>query len=221
MPSIALGTTVQISGTKEAITAAGNIRRAPQRALRAAAVARSDQTVARFRQELLGEYHSPWATGQIARSVRAKVNNTNTGVSVTFTANSGARDHIQYITAVVGGGFDKFPVRPFTIKPIHYKYLYIRFPGRARAFIQNKDTGKIEGSRSGRIRAKKVLWGSKSGGFHRDVITEVAQSEGQIFVQDVIEAFKASLASIPYNPRKARNFTQDPVTGRLGGSTKG
>jgi hypothetical protein len=51
----------------------------------------------------------------------------------------------------------------------------------------------MEGSKPGAIYAKQVMWGSMTGGFHRDVIAEVAQSEGAAFVSDVQAAVAASI----------------------------
>jgi len=192
MPSV--GGQIRVYGIPGTLTKLGNIRREPQRAMRAAAVDRGAISVARFQTELTAEYQSEWATGQIARSMRAKVKNERDGVSIQFTARSGARDHLQYITAAVPGGFNKFPVVPFEIVPVASKLLHIRFPGHVRRFIQDPTTGRLSGAKGGRILAKKVWWGHKSGGFHRDVIVEVAQSEGQSFVADMMAAVAESIA---------------------------
>jgi len=220
MPSIPIGAAIRVSGTKETITAAGNIRRVPQRALREAALARAADTESRLKSEMDSEYRSAWATGEISRSVRLKVKNTSDGISAQLLASDGARGHLAYITALAPGGFNTFPVAPFHMVPKNYKYLTIRMPGHARNFIRNPDTGKLAGAKSSKIRAKSVMWGSKSGGFHRDVIAEVIQSEGELFVRDVTTAFAASMQSITMHPKQARSFLQDPTTGRMLGSRK-
>jgi hypothetical protein len=161
--------------------------------MREAATKRTTETVARFQAEMNAEYLSAWATGQIARSIKAKVRNEKDGISVSFSALSGARNHLQYITAAMSGGFDDFPVEPYTLKPAHARLLAIRFPGRTRRFIRNKETGRMGGARAGAILKKQVEWGSATGGFDRDVIVEVSQSEGASFVADVTAAVAASI----------------------------
>lgn len=185
------GTRIQITGAAEAMTKAGNIRPAALANLRKAALGRSKQSEIRFRSEMGAAYTSPYAHNQVGRSIKAKVRNEKAGVSVQFTARGGDRDHIRYITGMLSDSeWKDFPRGPFIIKPQSYKgMLRIRLPGQVRLFIQNQTTGRMEGSENpSAIFKKKVMWGSKSGGFSRDVMAEVTQSEGQSFASDVYAA---------------------------------
>lgn len=184
MPRVA--PSIRVTGAKESITKAGNIRPAALKSMRAAATERGKEAVARFQREMLAEYQSPWATGSIARSLKVVVKNEADGVSVSFSAQSGARNHIDYITGILPSSyFREFPVRPFVIKPVYAKLLKIRQSGQVRKFIQDPTTGRMQGATGGPILKAQVLWGSGSGGFQRDVIADVTQSEGASFVADM------------------------------------
>lgn len=193
MPNISTGSGIRITGTADVLTKLGNIRREPQKAMRRAASARASKTVMEFQRQMNAEYKSAWATGQIARGIKGRVKNEKDGVSISFGAPMGAREHLQYITAAVPGGFSRFPVAPYVMTAEPGRSLRIRFPGRARAFIQDPATGRLSGAKEGGIVRKSVLWGSNSGGFKRDVIVEVSQSEGAIFVAEMMAAVAASI----------------------------
>jgi len=185
-----LGARVHISGTKEALTKSGNIRPKALANLRAATIERSSQSVARYRSEMRAEYNSPWAHGQVGKSIKAKVKNEKDGVSVQFTALGGDRDHIVFLTNMFPGE-SNFLKAPFTIGPLPDKrVMNIRAPGKVRNFIQDPATGRMGGSKAGVWRrAKKVTVG-----FNRDVLAEVSQSEGENFVADVYAAVAAAIA---------------------------
>jgi hypothetical protein len=124
----------------------------------------------------------------LARGITFKTFQRGDGVDVKFYIQE--RKELRYVTAALGGHFDHFPVGPFKIRAKPPKmYLKIPFPNpMARRYTQGAG-GKLTGSRpGGAILVKEVLWGSRTGGFSRDVITEVAAQEGALFVKDVEEA---------------------------------
>lgn len=203
-----IGPRVHIRGAPEMLTKAGNIRRNALAEMRSAALARATESQARFARELGAEYRSPWAHNQVGKSIRAKVRNEKDGISIQFTARSGARDHIRYITGILPDSEWKrspYPVVPFEIKAHDIGgrtgAIKIRQPGKVRKFIRNADTGLMEGARPGPILKKKVMWGLSdykgyqgSGGFHRDAIAEISAAEGQSFVADMMAAVAAAIA---------------------------
>lgn len=192
-----IGTRIHITGAKEAMTKAGNIRPAALANLRKATLARGKLGEARFQSEMGAAYNSPYAHNQVGKSIRAKVKNEKDGVSVQFTALGGDRDHIRYITGMLPDSeWKEFPRGPFPIIATEKKALRIRYPGHVRTFIQSPITGQMEGSKYPSVFfvGKSVMWGSKTGGFSRDVLAEVSQSEGQSFASDMYAAVAEAIS---------------------------
>jgi hypothetical protein len=79
----------------------------------------------------------------------------------------GGYRELTYVTALGGGYFTLFPVGPFVMTP--------RFASRLR--IQFSD---------GIVYTKSVLWGSESGGFSRDVLSETGSAEMEAFQSDML-----------------------------------
>ena len=195
----ALGMSFRVEG---ALDAAGKVRQFNSETLkeiREKAKERAAQTVFRFKQEMDREYTSAWATGMLARGITYRTFVKGDGIEVKFYI--AGRRELRYVTAALGGHFQKgFPVGPFVIRPKPpKKLLAIRFPGSsARQFIRETKTGRFAGARStmgeegeypsGRIRVTQVLWGSKTGGFSRDVISEVMAEESVLFIRDLTAA---------------------------------
>lgn len=163
---------------------------------------RAEQTIFRFNQEIAREYKSQWATGGLAHVTSKSVIKDN-GVEIQFFIPN--RRELRYVTSLLGGHFQKFPVGKFFISPVRAKFLRIPFPtGLARRFIRGAK-GQFAGSQatleddepgSGAILVRRVLWGKKTGGFKRDVIREVAQEEGALFVRDMQAAVKGSIVEM-------------------------
>jgi len=162
---------------------------------------RARQTVFRFKEEMGAAYRSQWATGELAKGITFKSRATPDGMEVNFFI--AERRELRFVTAMMGGHFRHFPVAPFVIVPKFKKFLLLRFPsGFSRRFIRGSK-GQFAGSQpSGGgedgegvpgILVKRVIWGKKSGGFHRDVISEVAESEAQFFIGDVTAAVSAAI----------------------------
>jgi hypothetical protein len=159
------------------------------------AEARADQTVQRFNRELTSEYHSQWATHRIAK-VKAIVKQVGGGVDIEFMIPN-VRE-LQYITGIMEDSyFTDFPVEPFVITPVNGKWLRIPFPNsRARAFTRG-EAGQFRGSKKAdAIYRRAVVWGSKTGGFRRDVIADVAAEEGESFVADMEEAVRGAIVEV-------------------------
>lgn len=178
---------IRIVGAKDAQGRVHQFSREVTQQIRRAAEARAQQTRDRFQLEMDAEYTSQYATGQLARGISFRTFASTNGVEVKFYIQD--RKELQFVTAALGGHFRRFPVGPFVIRPTDPRgALRIPLVGPlARRFIRGPK-GQFAGSRGGAIFVKKVLWGNKSGGFSRDVITEVAEQEGALFVQDVQNA---------------------------------
>lgn len=168
--------------------------------IRAAARERAQQSVFRFKQEMAREYTSKWATGMLAKGITFKTFIVNDGVNVQFYIAD--RRELRYVTALMGGHFQNFPVGPFVLVPVSGKAMRIRFPNSfARQFIRGPKgqfagaKGAGEGFPSG-ILVRRVLWGKRTGGFSRDVLSEVAQSEGELFVRDMMAAVQGTIAKM-------------------------
>lgn len=194
----------RITGGK---TASGKLRKLNEATLanlRNAADARAKLFVERMREELLAEYQSQWAKGAVAKSLKYTATIKGNGVDVKFFF--GNLRELQYITAMGGGHFQNFPVTPFIITPSTRKALKIPFPNSfARQFIRDKASGQFRGAKSTRgpdgeftsgILVRKVLWGNKTGGFRRDVISEVAEDEGARFIQDMHDAVSQAIVTV-------------------------
>lgn len=167
-------------------TAAGKVQRFTPtvlRNIREMAEKRAEQAVFAMRTEMEREYTSAWATGLLAKGITHKAVVSGNGVDIKFYIQD--RRELRYVTALLGGHFQDFPVGPFVINPVSGKALVIPLPGLARRFIRGRG-GKFAGSRPGSaIITKRVLWGSRTGGFQRDVLREVVEREGALFVQDM------------------------------------
>lgn len=193
MPSPVLS--IRIEGTRNAEGRVDAFPREVLQRLRSRASRRAEKTISRFKQEMAQEYTSAWATGRLAAGIKKKVSIVNGGVDIQFTIPSFRE--LRYVTALGGGHFSRFPVAPFEITPVAPgKALVIPFPsGRARRFIRG-ERGRFAGSRGGAIVVKKVLWGKRTGGFSRDVLSEVAQEEGALFVEDMQKAVQDAVIKI-------------------------
>ena len=194
MPNAGLG--FRIRGAEDAQGKIQQFGPAALRQIRAAAKSRASQTVANMQSQMDREYTSAWATGMLARGVTYKTFVRGDGVDVKFYIQD--RRGLRYVTALLGGHFKQFPVGPFLIRPIPPgKALKIPFPNSmARRFIQGEG-GKLGGSRpGGAILVKEVLWGKRSGGFPRDVISEVIQQEGALFVADMEQAVQGVIVDM-------------------------
>jgi len=185
---------IRIVGAKDA---QGRVAKLPREALKEiqkVSQQRATQTTRRFQSEMAREYTSAYATGQLARGITFKSAIRGDGVDIKFFIRD--RRELRYLTAALGGHFRRFPVGPFVIRPVDAKSLRIPFSNSsARRFIRGRK-GQFAGARGGAIFVKKVLWGNKSGGFSRDVITEVAEQEGALFVQDVQDAVGIAIQKV-------------------------
>jgi hypothetical protein len=198
MANILFGTSIQMSGVQDALGRVHKFGPESLAALKVAATSRADVSVSRFRTEMGREYTSKWATGRLARGITHKVIQSENGVDVQFFIND--ERELRYVTALLGGHFQRFPVGPFVILPRIKKSLMIPFPNSlARQFIRGPK-GQFQGSRGGGedgprpgILVKRVLWGRRTGGFSRDVLSEVAASEGELFVADVTQSMEKSV----------------------------
>lgn len=195
MPNVIAG--YRITGAEDAQGRVHNFSNDALQEIRKQAQRRARQTVLRFKEEMGREYTSAWATGMLARGITFKTAITGNGVDIQFFIQD--RRELRYVTAALGGHFQRFPVGPFVIRPTGGgKALSIRFPSSlARQFIRGKN-GTFAGSRGGRsgIVVKSVLWGKRTGGFSRDVISEVAEEEGALFVQDMTRAVEKAVVKM-------------------------
>lgn len=200
MASVGVG--IRIQGAKNA---QGQVKRFSKKALveiQKAAETRAQQSVARFKREMGAEYTSAWATGALAAGISQKTTISGNGVDVKFFITN--QRELAYVTALLGGHFQDFPVGPFEILPQTAKLLFIRFPHpSARQFIRGRgglffgSKGTPEGEEPARgIRVSKVLWGKRTGGFRRDVLSEVGQDEGALFVKDMQDAVAGAIATL-------------------------
>lgn len=174
-----------------ATDAAGKVQQfspAALAAIRRAAKDRASRSVGTMRNEMAQEYTSKWATGMLARGITYRTFISGNGIDVKFYIQD--RRELRYVTALLGGHFQRFPVGPFVIIPKRARNLRIPFPGSfARRFIRGPEKGQFAGSqKGGAIFVKSVIWGNKTGGFSRDVLSEVTQTEGALFVQDMMSA---------------------------------
>lgn len=193
-----LGVSIRIEGGKDA---QGKVVRFSQQALselRKAAKERAQKSVFRFKSEMAAEYTSKWATGALAAGVTYRTFISNNGIDVKFYIKD--RRELRFVTSLLGGHFQQFPVGPFVIQASRAKALFIRFPhSGARRFIQGEG-GRFAGSKTSGdpsgIRVKQVLWGKRSGGFPRDVIKDVAGAESVSFIQDMQEAIATAVAQV-------------------------
>lgn len=184
MLSIPVG--IRITGAKDAQGRVQRLSPSAKELIRKASEARATRMQTRFQTEMAREYTSPFATGQLARGITFKVAKAGDGVDVQFFIND--RRELRYVTALLGGHFQRFPVGPFVIRATNPTgTLRIPLVGQARQFVRGAK-GRFRGSRGSALFVKSVLWGRKSGGFSRDVISEVAEQEGALFVQDVQDA---------------------------------
>jgi hypothetical protein len=183
----------RIEGATDAAGKVQQFNRETLEVIREKARERAAQTVFRFQTEMDREYTSAWATGMLARGITYKTFVKGDGVEVRFYIKH--RRELRYVTTALGGHFKQFPVGPFEIRPVRAKSLLIPFPNSlARQFIRGEG-GRFQGSKGGSegepapgIRVKQVLWGKRTGGFSRDVISEVMASESALFVRDMTAA---------------------------------
>jgi len=193
MPEL-MSVTIQVTGADEAIASARRLTPAALKELREAIRERAKQTVFRFKAEMEAEYTSAWATGMLAQGITFKTFNRPEGAEVKFYIQD--RRELRYVTAMLGGYFKRFPVGPFTIRARNTKMLRIPFPNSLARRYTRGEAGKFTGSRPGSgIYVKEVLWGKRSGGFPRDVISEVAEQEGALFVRDMEAAVQKAITS--------------------------
>lgn len=122
-------------------------------------------------------YTSRSATGRLGRSIGYRTQLTSNGISVSFVI-ANFRE-LSFVTSLAGGYFQSYPVGPYIIEPNPpKKHLRIQFR-----------SGEV-------IYPLRVLWGSESGGFERDVLSEVGQSEGEAFVQDIMAEFQQAIGEL-------------------------
>jgi len=189
MPSLSF----RVEGAADASGKITKFNQAALKLIQQKAAERADKTVLRFKEEMAREYTSAWATGMLARGITHKTFVKGNGVEVKFYIEG--RKELRYVTAALGGQWQQFPVGPFVIRPVKAKSLLVPFPNSsARQFLRGAG-GRFRGSASTAeaeggpgIRVKQVLWGSRTGGFSRDVISEVAASESVLFVEDLTSA---------------------------------
>jgi|SRR6185503_3106543 len=186
---------VRITGAADASGRVGKLSTRALKELKKAAEVRAQKTKDRFQTEMAREYTSAYATGQLARGITYRAFQSGNGVDVKFFIQD--RRELRYLTAALGGHFQRFPVGPFVIQAQEGRSLRIPLAGPlARQFIRGKK-GRFTGSRGGgAIYVKKVLWGNKTGGFSRDVISEVAEQEGALFVKDVQAAVGIAIQAV-------------------------
>jgi hypothetical protein len=192
---------VRITGAKDAQGRVHKFSSDALQEIRKEAQERARRTVLRFKEEMSREYTSAWATGQLARGITYKTFISGNGVDVKFYIQD--RRELRYVTAALGGHFQRFPVGPFVIRPRNRRSLLVPFPNSlARQFIRGKN-GQFAGSKGGGedgprpgILVRSVLWGKRTGGFSRDVISEVAQEEGTLFVQDMQQAVQNAIVEM-------------------------
>lgn len=189
---------INITGVKDVMGRVHRFNAESISELRKAAQDRARQTKTEFKTEMDREYTSAWATGRVARGITYKTIQSKDGIQVQFFI----PDHreLRYITSLLGGHFQRFPVGPFVILPTTRKALSIPFPNSlARQFIRGPK-GQFAGSRGGGengpragILVRRVLWGRRTGGFSRDVLAEVGAREGDLFVADVTQSMQSSI----------------------------
>jgi len=200
-----IGLQFRIEGAKNAAGKVQAFNAEALKVVREKAKERARQTVFQFKTQMAREYTSAWATGMLAQGVTYRTFVRGDGIEVKFYI--GERRELRYITAALGGHFRRFPVGPFIIRPIPpKKVLAIRFPNSAaRQFIRGPIGGRLAGAKPTRgdedyphgiIRIRQVLWGRRTGGFSRDVISEVAEQESILFVQDMAAAVKNAAVKV-------------------------
>lgn len=122
-------------------------------------------------------------TGRLATGVSYRTFRRADGIEVRFYITP--YRELQYVTSLLGGYFQLFPVTPFEIAPKNAPRLAIR-----------RDVG------AGRVtvrlmpRGQPVVWGTFTGGFHRDVIKDVLEEEAELFKGDVLNAMQESLVRL-------------------------
>lgn len=200
--SPSLGVSIRITGADSAAGKAGKVAPQALENLRVAASERAQRTVSRLQAEIAGSYTSAWATGRLGRSVSQKTVISGNGVNVSFSI--GGFRELSFVTALLGGVFSQKFMSPFVITPSGAKYLHVPRAGvggrggsasQARNFIQGKG-GRLRGSRSSFMKLTKVLWGSQTGGFDRDVIKEVLDEESDLFVADMQQAVQDAIITV-------------------------
>lgn len=168
---------VRFGGLRKATGKIHNFQATTLERLREATQRRAKQSRDRMRAEMAAAYTSRSATGRIGRSIGYRTQLTENGITVSFVI--GAFRELQFITALAGGHFQNYPVGPYIIAPN---------PPKKNLRIQFR-SGEV-------IYPLAVLWGSESGGFERDVLSEVGQSEGESFMADVTAAFNQAIAEL-------------------------
>jgi hypothetical protein len=168
---------VRFHGQEKARKKVHQFRATTLEKLREAAQRRAKISRDRMRAEMAMAYSSRHATGRLGRSIGYRTELTENGVNVSFVI--GAFRELSFVTALAGGHFQNYPVGPFIIEPNPpKKHLRIQFR-----------SGEV-------IYPLRVLWGSESGGFERDVLAEVGQSEGESFVSDILAEFDKAIAEL-------------------------
>lgn len=128
-------------------------------------------------------YTSGFATGRLGNSITYRTLKRQDGVELRFYIRP--YRELEFVTALLGGHFKIFPVRPFEIYPQGRKRLAIRRDaGESRVTLRLLRPGE------------PVLWGSQTGGFSRDVLSEVAEEEGRFFLEDVQNAMAEALSHL-------------------------
>jgi hypothetical protein len=157
--------------------------------LRQKARDRANQSAGELRYQMRLEYRK--GTGALAESVTYRTFQRDDGIEVRFYI--AERRELSYVTAALGGHFQHFPVRPFIIRPRNGRRLVIH----AEGFSDVARGGRFQSL--GRVPVKVVQyvrWGSQTGGFHRDVITEVGEQEGAAFVEDMNQAVSQAIVEM-------------------------
>jgi hypothetical protein len=180
-----LSFSIKITGAKDSAGQIEHFNNKVLQDIRTKAQIRAHETVNNIRSAMLTEYTSAWATGQTARGVSFRTFVQSDGVEVRFYI--AETQALQYITAMMGGHFQQYPVGPFLIFPHRKKSLKIQLP--VGAFLRG-ERGHFKGSVGANsalpsVFKRSVLWGKRTGGFGRDLISELSELEGNAFVADM------------------------------------
>lgn len=164
----------RITGLDQVRAKGKRFRVVPLERVRAAAQVRARDIKARVKAAMRREYTSP-GSGRLANSLGYRTQLLDDGVDIQF--HIGGFRELEYVTALGGGYFTTFPVDPFVMVPSSSKFLRIQFA-------------------DGIVFTKYALWGSQTGGFSRDVLTEEFESELEAFQSEMIAVVENAIVEL-------------------------
>lgn len=155
---------------------------------------RSLITKRRFQDEMNNEYTSETATGRLADSITYRTLKRPGGVESRFYIKP--YRELEFVTSLMGGYFNIFPVTPFPIFPAsegQSLWIHRSLRGGGRVAVRKIPPGQ------------PVLWGKFTGGFSRDVLKDVSEEEAQFFLEDVYSAMKDELSEMRTSVRRRKS----------------